>query len=1445
MANNIKNDHLNDSGFFSRLMKLMQTGPSIRRRVKGYDYRPSYNAFGNPYSMSAAGGSIIKKNQNHAYNMINPQGIMDRMARYNDFRAMESMPEIAAGLNVYADESIAVDDKGKCFHITSNNPKVKDLLNELFYDVLNIEYNLRWWTRSLCKYGDFPLLNHIDTKYGVVGVRPIPVNDFEREEHYDESEPWDVRFRWNNFTSDYLKNYQVTHFRLLGNELFYPYGTSILDPARQIWRVLTLAEDAMLTYRIVRCLHGDSKITTDSGYKKIKDIKVGDKVYSYNEETKQSICSNVTDWIDNGPQQIWEVKSKHRTLKTNFNHPVLVRDKKTNLFDYVQVNNLIPKRHQFVMPTINYVGASTQTSLKEENYIWFGHLSLEGREYFRNKKYDRSKLSIEHDVAKKCNYSASRIDQFLYYVGKKIKGIPYDIAIETCNAFDIPLNCLIKYPRGIFNIERIDLPQIVDKEFARFFGFMIGDGFMTKNLHKIGFATRLDQSNNQYYFDIFKKYCSSAAFVQDKRNKNAQIGRVEANTCYFSHIMKNLGFTSNVHTKQIPKWIFTSSDEIKEAFIDGLVDAVGHIRTQRKTESMELELCNSQIIEGVKELCHQLGWNVSANVKKRNRKVDRLIAGNKTLTKMTTSYSIYMTKIKTGLYEDIWSVTPTNEYDNVYDIRVDNSLHNFIADGCVVHNSPERRVFYVDVANVPPGEIPTVVEEVKKNFHSTQVIDPATGRVDNRWDSQPVWCKSPIPLLDGRTITIEDLAKEYDNDKENWVFSVKDDTLETAPGKVVWCGKNYTANKLIKVWLDDNTWVMTAPEHPFVMRNGSSKRADELLPNDALLSFYAKLSTKKDGMNIEGYKNHKVDHIEVVTSESGEDVYCMTVTGPNGEEDRHNFATLSCSDEKNIEISGSFVNKSAIILKNSLLEDYVIPVRGSDSATKIDTLSGGQNTTAVEDVEYLQKKLFAALQIPKPYLTFDDALSCFVPETEVALLDGRNVSMENIKKELLEGKELWTYSVDLDTKEIVPGKIVNSWNAKTVDKLVKVTLDNGESFKCTPEHKWLGCDGVYIESQNLAVGTPLMPYRLSTDTKVMSIELLNETRAVWDIEVAKYHNFALAKSVIVSNSKAGLAQEDVRFSRTINMIQKVIIAELNKLAIIHLFANGFDGEDLLNFDLQLSNPSTLAQQQKLELWRSKLEIAKANYDPEQNLISRSYVQKHILSMSKDEMTENDNQILDDKKFDTKVEETKMASSKMRFSDQFDKNAYEYNNQQSGSVPPSQSGSANQPINALGAGEQEIKINKPSNETELDNFIKISPTGAHSPIKPEDRVQYNWNRRRTHGASTTHMPDFNAMFDRKNVSLKDIYDKDFLGGNPFKEGVEPVNSRQQSNADIDEQELYSKTSISRPNATNEIKEMLRTLSKDMPREQSSENILTEALDDDDPEIDLFSPELEEK
>ena len=233
----------NNSNLFKKLTDLFRSGPVVRRKVKKFK--------GNSTSKSSL--EIFKKAHSDVYNStLSAYGSYDRMARYSDFSEMEATPEINSALDIYSEECVSPDVEGQVLHIYSENRMIKKILEELFYDVLNIDFNLVMWVRNLCKYGDFFLFNDIHPEYGVINCFPIPIAEIEREEGFDPDDPAAARFRWVTQGNRVLENWQVSHFRLLGNDAFLPYGSSVLEGARRIWRQLILIEDAMLVYRVIR-----------------------------------------------------------------------------------------------------------------------------------------------------------------------------------------------------------------------------------------------------------------------------------------------------------------------------------------------------------------------------------------------------------------------------------------------------------------------------------------------------------------------------------------------------------------------------------------------------------------------------------------------------------------------------------------------------------------------------------------------------------------------------------------------------------------------------------------------------------------------------------------------------------------------------------------------------------------------------------------------------------------------------------------------------------------------------------------------------------------------------------------------------------------------------------------------------------------------------------------
>ena len=227
---------------FQRLTSLFRSGPVVKRKIRAQTP-----------GMSSSAQQLFKRAHNDVYNnTLSAYGSFDRMSRYSDFSEMEATPEISSALDIYGEETVSPDEHGRVLHIFCEDEVKKELLETLFYDTLNLEFNLVMWVRNLCKYGDFFLFNDIDPQYGVTNAYPIPISEMEREEGFDPENPGAVRFRWLTQGNSVLENWQVAHFRLLGNDAFLPYGSSVLESARRIWRQLILIEDAMLVYRVIR-----------------------------------------------------------------------------------------------------------------------------------------------------------------------------------------------------------------------------------------------------------------------------------------------------------------------------------------------------------------------------------------------------------------------------------------------------------------------------------------------------------------------------------------------------------------------------------------------------------------------------------------------------------------------------------------------------------------------------------------------------------------------------------------------------------------------------------------------------------------------------------------------------------------------------------------------------------------------------------------------------------------------------------------------------------------------------------------------------------------------------------------------------------------------------------------------------------------------------------------
>jgi len=268
-----------DKSLFTRLQRLFSTDVIIRNQggnqLKVMDVDSiqrsgdiatnslvdRYNRLYSPSTTSLL-GSQLNVNWQYLRTMV-----------YSDYDNMDYDAIVASALDIISDECTLKNDMGEVLQIRSSNDDVQKILYNLFYDVLNIEFNLWSWIRQMCKYGDFFLKLEIAETYGVYNVIPYTAFHIERQENYDPGHPNAVRFKYSpegifaggsgyygtpnigsfdNQPGIYFDNYEMAHFRLLTDVNYLPYGRSYLEPARRIFKQYVLMEDAMLIHRISR-----------------------------------------------------------------------------------------------------------------------------------------------------------------------------------------------------------------------------------------------------------------------------------------------------------------------------------------------------------------------------------------------------------------------------------------------------------------------------------------------------------------------------------------------------------------------------------------------------------------------------------------------------------------------------------------------------------------------------------------------------------------------------------------------------------------------------------------------------------------------------------------------------------------------------------------------------------------------------------------------------------------------------------------------------------------------------------------------------------------------------------------------------------------------------------------------------------------------------------------
>ena len=354
-----------DKSLFSRLQKLFSTNTIVRKTSKGVkiidtdEYQNiTTNLVDRFMKLKVTNYASGQIDSSLAYQQV-------RIDLFRDYDSMDQDPILSSALDIYADETTARNEFGNVLKIHHPDDEVKQILENLFYDILNVEFNLWPWTRNLVKYGDFFLQLEIAQGVGIMNVFPYSPYEITRVENFDPLNPQRVKFIYAPYQNPLgaygmsskkeYENFEIAHFRLNSDSNFLPYGKSMIEGGRRIWKQLSLMEDAMLIHRIIRAPE-----------KRIFKIDVGNIPPNEVDNYMQKIINNSkkTPFVDERTGD-YNLKYNIQNLMEDYYMPVRGNDSGTNI-------DTLKGMEYTMIEDIDYLKNKLMASLKMPK-AWIGY----------------------------------------------------------------------------------------------------------------------------------------------------------------------------------------------------------------------------------------------------------------------------------------------------------------------------------------------------------------------------------------------------------------------------------------------------------------------------------------------------------------------------------------------------------------------------------------------------------------------------------------------------------------------------------------------------------------------------------------------------------------------------------------------------------------------------------------------------------------------------------------------------------------------------------------------------------------------------------------------------------------------------------------------------------------------------------------------------------------
>ena len=634
------------------------------------------------------------------------------------------------------------DDEGRVFKVKTSNEEVKEEIGFLLHKLVEMDDRAWGIQRSLCKLGDHffeIVIDPHDPKAGIKKLVSLPGDSMYRIEtvkgrlvefqQSQEGPDYQALSRTDITKASQAELMQATALRFHPEQIvharigddrktFYPYGISVIEAARGPAHQLRLMEDAMLVYRL--CLTGDSRVRTNQGWKYIKDIAEGDDVFSLQHD-EGLIPAKVSWFVNNGVQDVYQVRSDHVEIKGTKTHPILVS--REGVVQMIDIQDLDVSVDKIVNVTHDVEEPIPLPIVQQEKWV---------------------RLQNANDGVNVPNYDKDRDDYLLVdnLLQSNQTTTPTSFAKRICNEFGVSESDLTSYPSKIPSTEDFNLPLFVNEDFAKLMGFLIGDGSIRESGNmwtQLCFSSGEHSDANEYYANLLKQFFGKAKYEEEKRYNHH--GKFVASSKWACFVVLAMGYIPGAKNKRIPKWVFNAHKEIRKAFVCGLADADGHIRNLPSgLWTCEFSMCNKKLVEDIKELWHGLGL-CSGQLRYRKRNGGHEIEPGRKMPS-TDSYELYISERELPKYEKLRSIIYAGK-EEVYDFEVNKQEHNFVVNGAVVSNTraPERRVFYVDVGQISPSRAEAFVDRLKDQFRKKKVFsrkrsgDPqGASAVEERWN---------------------------------------------------------------------------------------------------------------------------------------------------------------------------------------------------------------------------------------------------------------------------------------------------------------------------------------------------------------------------------------------------------------------------------------------------------------------------------------------------------------------------------------------------------------------------------------------------------------------------------------------------------------------------------------------------------------------------------------